>query len=61
LAFHKSQNMQQAINWYKCICDWSPCTSFLMFTYYNRMSCIKIFSSQCQIFHTAYLSWCNCA
>jgi len=53
--------MQQATKWYKYSCDWSLCASFFMFTYYNRVSCIQIFSSQCQIFHTAYLSWFDCA
>jgi len=47
LAFHNSQNMQQAINWYKCSCDWPPCTSLLVFMYLDRMSLIKISSSEC--------------
>jgi len=32
-GFHTSQNMQQAINWYKCSCDWPPYTSFSIFVY----------------------------
>jgi len=30
----------------ECSCYWPSCTSFLMFIYYNRVSCIKIFSSE---------------
>jgi len=47
MVFYTNQNMQQAINWYKCSCDWPNCTSFLMFICYNTMSYIKIFSSDC--------------
>jgi hypothetical protein len=43
LAFHKSQNMQQAINWYKCSCYGLPCTAFDVHILQQDVMCEDIF------------------